>query len=139
MDLHLREVADLPDPNVRPPTVAQSGDPFASLRVAHLFARLPRGVPVRIRDVVDQLNLDYLDWAFSRSVVVATAVQLRANWLADFRTSIGFELNDSERGEELTIEDSVRAGSWIVRQVERYSAECGEQLRAFARAEPDLA
>src|SRR3954452_15115203 len=54
--LQLREVAALPDPNVRPPTLAESGDPFAALRVAHLLARIPRGVPVRLRDVVDRLN-----------------------------------------------------------------------------------
>src|SRR3954447_26588358 len=90
--LRLREVGGLPDPNVRPPTVAESGDPFAGLRVAHLIARLPRGVPVRLRDVVDRLNSDYLDWSFSRPVVAAVVVQLQANWLADFRTSLGFEL-----------------------------------------------
>ena len=139
MSLELREVTDLPDPNIRPPTVAESGDPFAALRICHLFARLPRGVPVRIRDVVDLLNVDYLDWSFSRSVVISVAVQLQSNWVADFRTSAGFELTDGERGEELTIEDSPRAGPWLVRQVERLAAESREQLAAFARAESDLA
>ena len=139
LGLELREVPELPDPNVRPPTVAQSGDPFAGLRVCHLFARLPRGVPVRIRDVVDRLNVDYLDWSFSRSVVISVAVQLQSNWVADFRTSTGFELTDGARGEELTIEDSPRAGPWLLRQVQRLAAECREQLAAFARAESDLA
>ena len=69
--------------------VADSGDPFAGLRVAHLIARLPRGVPVRLRDIVDRLNAEYLDWSFSRSVVAAVAVQLQSNWVADFRTSVG--------------------------------------------------
>ena len=82
-----------------------SGDPFAALRIAHLLARLPRGVPVRLRDIVDQLNSDYLDWSFSRSVVAAVAVQLQSNWVADFRTSTGFELREGDRGEELVIED----------------------------------
>ena len=139
MSLELRDVPDLPDPNIRPPTVAQSTDPFAALRVAHLIARLPRGVPARIRDVVDRLNVDYLDWSFSRSVVIATAVQLQSNWLADFRTSAGFELTEGERGEELVIEDSPRAGPWLVRQVERLAAECREELAAFAREEGDQA
>lgn len=139
MSLELREVPDLPDPNIRPPTVAESGDPFAALRICHLFARLPRGVPVRIRDVVDRLNVDYLDWSFSRSVAISVAVQLQSNWVADFRTSTGFELADGERGEELRIEDSPRAGPWLVRQVERLVAECHEQLAGFARAESDLA
>ena len=94
---------------------------------------------MRIRDVVDRLNVDYLDWSFSRSVVISVAVQLQSNWVADFRTSTGFELVDGERGEELVIEDSPRAGPWLVRQVERLAAECREQLSAFARAEVDLA
>jgi hypothetical protein len=137
--LLLREVAGLPDPNVRPPTVAESGDPFAALRVAHLVARVPRGVPVRLRDLVDRLNADYLDWSFSRSVVASVCVQLQANWIADFRTSFGFELRDGAHGDELIIEDSVRSGPWLVRQVERLAAECQERLRAFAREEGDLA
>lgn len=136
--LTLREVAALPDPNVRPPTVAESGDPFAALRVAHLIARMPRGVPVRLRDIVDRLNSEYLDWSFSRSVVAAVAVQLQANWVADFRTSLGFELREGDRGDELIVEDSVRVEPWLVRQVERYAADCQARLRAFARNEGDL-
>ena len=49
--------------------MAEAGDPFSALRVANLVARLPRGVPVPLRDVVERLNADYLDWSFSRSVV----------------------------------------------------------------------
>jgi hypothetical protein len=138
LSLELLEVPGLPDPNLRPPQIASSGDPFASLRIAHMVARLPRGVPVRLRDIVDQLNVEYLDWSFSRSVVAAVAVQLQSNWVADFRTSAGFELSDGDRGEELVIEDSPRAGPWLVRQVERLDADCREQLRSFARNEGDL-
>jgi hypothetical protein len=137
--LTLRTVASLPDADIRPPTVAESGDPFAAVRVAHLIARLPRGVPVRLRDIVDRLNTEYLDWSFSRSVVAAVAVQLQANWVADFRTSLGFELREGDRGDELIIEDSVRVEPWLVRQVERYAAACQARLRAFAREEGDLA
>jgi hypothetical protein len=136
--LLLGDVPTLPDPNIRPPTVADSGDPFAALRVAHLVARLPRGVPIRLRDVVDRLNSDYLDWSFSRSVVAAVCVQLQSNWVADFRTSVGFELRDGDRGDELIIEDSSRVEPWLVRQVERYAAECQTRLHAFARDEGDL-
>ena len=136
--LQLRAVDALPDPNIRPPIVAEAGDPFSALRVAHLIARLPRGVPVRLRDVVDRLNAEYLDWSFSRSVVAAVCVQLQANWLADFRTSVGFELREGQRGEELVVEDSVRGEPWLVRQTERYAAECQARLRAFARNEGDL-
>jgi hypothetical protein len=135
--LTLRDAAGLPDPNLRPPTVAESGDPFAGLRVAHLVARLPRGEWVRLRDVVDRLNADYLDWSFSRPVVAAVAVQLAANWQSDFRTGLGFEVTGGQRGDELRIEDSGRAETWLMRQVERYAAECRNLLDAFARVEGD--
>ena len=137
MTLTLRDGAGLPDPNLTPPLVADSGDPFAGLRVAHLIARLPRGQAVRLRDIVDRLNADYLDWSFSRPVVAAVAVQLAANWQADFRTGLGFELSAGERGDELRIEDSGRAENWLTRQVERYAAECRARLDAFARDEGD--
>ena len=139
MPLDLRDTAGLPDPGLAPPTVAESGDPFAGLRVAHLIARLPRGEWVRLRDVVDRLNADYLDWSFSRPVVAAVAVQLAANWQADFRTSLGLELNAGERGDELRIEDSSRAQNWLVGQVERYAANCRSRLQTFARDEGDRA
>lgn len=135
MALDLREVPELPDPNIRPPTVAESGDPFAAVRVAHLVARVPRGMPVRLRDMVDRLNADYLDWSFARPVVAAVVVQLQANWNADFRTQRGFDVSDGQAGEELTLEDSARIEPWLVRQVERYAGQCGERLRAFARDE----
>ena len=135
MALQLRDVPGLPDPNARPPIVADSGDPFASLRVAHTVARLPRGVPVRLRDVVDSLNAEYLDWSFSRPVVAAVVVQLQANWIADFRTQNGFDLADGPAGDELTIEDTSRVEPWLVRQVERYAAECQKRLRNFAKDE----
>lgn len=137
MTLTLRDGAGLPDPNLRPPTVAESGDPFAGLRVAHLIARLPRGQSVRLRDVVDRLNADYLDWSFTRPVVAAVAVQLAANWQADYRTGLGFEVSGGERGDELRIEDSGRADTWLARQVEHYAAQCRERLDAFARNEGD--
>ena len=135
MALQLREVPGLPDPDLRPPIVADSGDPFASLRVAHTVARLPRGVPVRLRDVVDSLNSEYLDWSFSRPVVAAVVVQLQANWIADFRTQQGFDLADGPAGEELIVEDSVRVEPWLIRQAERYADECGRRLSAFAKDE----
>lgn len=135
MTLPLRDVAGLPDPGLRPPTIAEAGDPFAALRVAHLVARIPRGAPVRLRDLVDRLNADYLDWSFSRSVVAAVVVQLQSNWTADFRSQQGFELAAGSAGDELTIEDSSRVEPWLIRQVERLAADCLERLRAFARDE----
>ena len=133
--MNLRDGAGLPDPGIMPPVVAESGDPFAGLRVAHLVARLPRGEAVRLADVVDRLNSDYLDWSFSRNAVAAVAVQLGANWQADFRTTTGFELRDGERGDELFIEDTSRAQTWLVGQVERYAADCRLRLQTFAREE----
>ena len=138
MTLLLLEVPGLPDPDLRPPTVAEAGDPFAALRVAHLVARMSRGIPVRLRDIVDRLNADYLDWSFSRSVVAAVVVQLQANWNADFRSQQGFELSDGPAGEELTIEDSSRVEPWLIRQVERFAADSRERLRTFARDEGGL-
>ncbi len=139
MTFALRDVAGLPSADLRPPIVAEPGDPFAALRVAHLLARIERGAPVRLRDIVDRLNADYLDWSFTRQVVVTVAVQLQANWVADFRTSAGFDLTEGPHGEEIVIEDSARAEPWLVRQVERLAAECHERLRAFARDEGAIA
>lgn len=130
--MQLRQTPGLPDPNIQPPTVAEVSDPFSELRVVHLLARLPRGSAVRVRDIVDQLDADYLDWSFSREVVVAAAVQLQANWLTDYRNSDGIVLSDGPAGPELTIEDSSRVDPWIVRQAERLSIACGDQLAAFA-------
>jgi hypothetical protein len=136
--LDLRDLPGLPDPNVDPPTTAQSGDPFAALRVTHLVARLPRGRPVRVRDLVDRLNADYLDWSFSRAVVIDAIVQLQSNWLSDYRTRDGILLEEASAGPELTIEDSSRVDPWVARQVERLAAECREVLRTFARDEGAL-
>ena len=139
MPLPVRDVLGLPAADLHPPTVAESGDPFSALRVAHLLARIERGTAVRLRDVVDQLNSDYLDWSFSRPVVVSVVVQLQANWVADFRTTAGFDLADGPHGEEITIEDSPRSEPWLVRQVERIAAECRDRLRDFARDEGAIA
>lgn len=130
--MQLRTTAGLPDAAIQPPTVAAVGDPFAELRVVELLARVPRGRVVRVRDVVDQLNADYLDWSFSRSVVVAAIVQLQANWRSDYRNNDGIELRDGEVGPELVIEDSSRVDPWIVRQAVRLQSDCLDQLRAFA-------
>lgn len=128
----LRDLAGLPDPDLHPPTYADVGDPFAELRVVHLLARVPRGVPIRIRDVVDRLNADHVDWSFSRAVVTGTVVQLQANWMADYRNSSGIVLEDGPHGPEITIEDTPRVDPWIVRQAERSAAACRARLDAFA-------
>jgi hypothetical protein len=131
--LELRDVSGLPDPNLQPPTIAASNDPFASLRVVHLLARLPRGKPIRVRDVVDRLNAEYLDWSFSRPVVIDAIVQLQSNWLSDYRTRDGILLEEGPAGPEVTIEDSSRVDPWVVRQVQRLADESRQALREFAR------
>jgi hypothetical protein len=125
--------AGLLDPNIAPPVVAESGDPFTALRVLHLLARIPRGHPVSLPDIVDRLNATYLDWLFTLPIVTDTALQLRANWIADYRSTSGVVVEDGERGPTITIEDSSRVDPWIVRQVEREAAACHGQLRSFSR------
>jgi hypothetical protein len=120
---------DLPGP----PVVAESGDPFAAVRVIDAVARMERGSAVRIDDLVDRLNATYVDWLFERSVVVDVLVTLQANWMADYRNSSGIVLVDGTRGPEVTLEDSSRVDPWIVGQAQREVRACREALDAFAR------
>ena len=131
--LPLRDVPGLPEPDLRPPVVAESGDPFASLRIVHLLARVPRGSPVRLRDLVDALNATWLDWSFDRAVVTDAIVQLQANWMADYRTVDGIQLGSDAYGGTVTIEDSSRVDPWMVLQVHALADHCRERLRDFAR------
>ena len=62
--------------------IAESGDPFALLRVIDLVARVERGRPVRIDDLVDALNAAHLDWLFTK-VVVADALGVQERLLED--------------------------------------------------------
>ena len=94
----LRDIPGLADPHLQPPQVAEVRDPFADLRVVHLLARAPRGVPLRMRDLVDQLNAEYVDWSFSRPVVAAAILQLQANWLSDYRNSDGIAFDEDATG-----------------------------------------
>jgi hypothetical protein len=136
--LLLRDMPDLPAPDIAPPVVAEPGDPFASLRVMHLVARIPRGEPIRLRDIVDRLNAEYVDWSFSRPVVATAILQLQANWMADYRTVDGIRIGDDLTGGTIEIEDSHRVDPWIVRQVERLADECRARLRAFAVEEGSI-
>jgi hypothetical protein len=125
--------AGLPDVDASPPVVAESGDPFAAARILHILARIERGRPVRISDIVDRLNVLHLDWRFSMPVITDVAVQLQANWIADYRSTSGIIVEEGDRGATITIEDSPRVDPWIVRQVARELAACHEALRAFSR------
>lgn len=113
--------------------MAESADPFATLRVVELVARLPRGRPVAISALVDRLNATHLDWLFERRVVADALLQLQANWMADYRNTSGIVLDEVDGVEALTIEDSSRVDPWIVRQAERAAAACRDSLADFSR------
>jgi hypothetical protein len=123
----------MPEPDLAPPVVAESGDPFSTLRVVHVLARIERGRPVRVADIVDRLNATYLDWIFTQRVVGDVVVSLQANWMADYRNGSGIVLDDGPYGTTVTIEDSSRVDPWIVRQAEREREACRDRLAAFAR------
>lgn len=125
--------AGLPEASLSPPVVAESGDPFAALRIIDLVARLERGRPVRVDDIVDALNARHLDWLFERRAVVDALVALQANWLVDYRNTSGIVLEDGPYGPTVALEDSTRVDPWLVRQAERAAAACRAALAGFAR------
>lgn len=125
----------LPTTDLAPPVVAESGDPFAALRVTVLVARLQRGRPIRLAAIVDRLNATHLDWLFSERVVADAVLQLGSNWAADYRSTGGIVLEDGPLGPTVTIEDSSRVDPWIVRQAERLAADCRDALLDFSRRE----
>lgn len=120
---------DLP----RPPVTAESGDPFAILRVIGVVARMERGRPVRLADLVDRLNAAHVDWLFTPAVVTDALVALQANWMADYRNASGIVLEDGVTGLQVTLEDSSRVDPWIVGQAQRAAMECRRVLDEFAR------
>ena len=125
--------AGMPDPAITPPTVGEARDPFTTVRVVDLISRVERGRAIRLADIADRLNASYLDWLFPVSVVGDVALQLQANWMADYRNSSGIQVDDGPVGPTLTIEDSSRVDPWIVRQAMRAAAECTERLAEFSR------
>jgi hypothetical protein len=123
----------MPDPVMTPPTVAESGDPFTTQRVIDLLARLERDRPIRLADIADRLDASYLDWLFPVSVVADVALQLQANWMADYRNTTGIVVADGPSGPTVAIEDSSRVDPWIVRQAQRAAADCTERLTENSR------
>ena len=125
----------MPSVTVAPPVIAESGDPFAGLRVVDVASRIPRGRPVALRAIVDRLNATYLDWLFSERVVADALVQLQSNWMADYRNASGIVLEegDGATAASVTIEDSSRVDPWIARQAQRMHAACREVLDDFSR------
>ncbi len=125
--------AGLPDPAINPPTIGEAGDPFTTLRVLDLVARLARGRPQRLADIASRLDATYLDWLFPVPVVTDVIIQLQTDWMADYRNSSGLVIDDGPTGPTLTVEDSTRVDPWIVRQTQRAAADCTERLTEFSR------
>lgn len=125
--------AGLPDAEPRPPAIATSGDPFTTVRILQLVARLERGRPARVADLVAALNAHHLDWAFSAAVVADALLQLQSNWMADYRNGSGIVIEDGPYGPTISLEDSSRVDPWIIRQVEREIRACQAALTDFSR------
>jgi hypothetical protein len=123
----------LPDAHLAPPVVAEAGDPFTALRVIDLVARVERGAPLLVDDLVAALNARHLDWLFDRAAVVHVLVSLQANWMADYRNASGIVLEDGPYGPTFTLESSPRMDPWIVSQALREAAACRTLLAEFAR------
>ncbi len=123
----------MPAPDLMPPVIAESGDPFAALRVVDLVARLQRGQPISLGAVVDRLNATHLGWLFEARVVADAILQLQANWLADYRNTSGIVIEDGPTGAMLTIEGSSRVDPWIARQAQRLADACQSALAEFGR------
>jgi hypothetical protein len=123
----------MPAADPSPPVIAESGDPFAALRVVDLVARVERGRPIALGAIVDRLNATHLDWLFDARVVADAIVQLQANWLADYRNATGIQIDEGPLGATVTIEDSTRVDPWIVRQAQRLAVACHEVLADFSR------
>jgi len=123
----------MPSERPAPPVVAESGDPFAAIRVIDLLARVPRAAAIPIGTLVDRLNASHVDWLFDERVVADVVLQLQANWMADYRNSSGIVIEDGPTGAVVTIENSAKVDPWIVRQATREAAACREVLLEFSR------
>jgi hypothetical protein len=121
----------LPDPNITPPQVARSGDPFASLRIVVGLARLTRNVTHQLRDVVAALNAAYLDWSFREDVVLAELAQLQSNWGISFHAEDRIVIGANERGRTLLIVDSTKMTPFLISQAQRLADACDAELRRF--------
>jgi hypothetical protein len=121
----------MPDPQLAPPQLARSGDPFAALRVVHFVSRLRRNETLQLRDVVAALNAEFLDWFFSEKVVLAELVQLQANWAISFHGDDRIVLDRNERGHTLLIIDSTKMSSFLVNEARRLAEACADELRRF--------
>ncbi|HUG30953.1 MAG TPA: hypothetical protein VMQ65_10630 [Candidatus Limnocylindria bacterium] len=126
-------VQGMPTDLPAPPVIAETGDPFARLRVVDVASRLPRGAPVPLGSIVDRLNATHLDWLFDERVVADALLQLQANWMADYRNASGIVLDEADGRATVVIEDSPRVDPWIARQAQRLAEACREVLDDFSR------
>ncbi len=122
---------EMPDPNLAPPQIARSGDPFAALRVVHFLSRVRRNETHQLRDVVAALNAQFMDWSFSEKVVLAELVQLQANWGISFHGDDRIVLDRNERGHTLLITDSTKMSTFLVAEARRLAEACTAELRRF--------
>ena len=102
------------------------------LRIADI-ASLQReaGVLLQLRDVLGWLNATFLDWSFNEKVLLATLVQLQANWSISFHGDDRIVLDRNERGHTLLITDSTKMSSFLVNEARRLADACEEELRRF--------
>lgn len=121
----------MPNPDVAPPQVARSGDPFASLRIVVGISRLTRNVTHQVRDVVAALNAAYLDWSFREEVVLAELTQLQSNWSISFHGDDRIVIGATERGRTLLIVDSTKMTPFLISQAQRLAEACDDELRRF--------
>jgi hypothetical protein len=121
----------MPEPDLAPPQIARSGDPFAALRIVHFLSRVRRNETLQLRDVVNALNAEFLDWYFSEKVVLAELVQLQANWSISFHGDDRIVLDRNERGHTLLVVDSTKMSSFLVNEARRLAEACSEELRRF--------
>ena len=121
----------MPTPDLAPPQIARTGDPFARLRLLHFVSRLRRNATHQVRDVVAALNADFLDWSFGEKVVLAELVQLQANWSISFHGEDRIVLDRNERGHTLLIVDSTKMTPFLVAEARRAAEACDEELRRF--------
>lgn len=121
----------MPDPDLVPPQIARSGDPFATLRIIHFLSRVRRNATHQLRDVVAALNAAFLDWSFSEKVVLAAIVQLQANWGISFHGEDRIVLDRNERGYTLLVIDSTKMSTFLITEARRLVATCEDEQRQF--------
>ena len=121
----------MPDPDLVPPQIARTGDPFATLRIVHFLSRVRRNTTHQVRDVVVALNAAFMDWSFNEKVVLAAIVQLQANWGISFHGEDRIVLDRNERGHTLLVTDSTKMSFFLVNEARRLADACEEELRRF--------